>query len=111
MHSNDEKYVSKNETGFDAKRSRLHWHFKQASFVIEAYFFFLVFSSIECERRIETMKKGMLERLSNMPFSVGGEENHLFFIEEVEVFANKFFAVVYGCRWIRRRNVFARSCH
>lgn len=44
----------------------------------------------------------MLERWSNMPFSVGGEENHLFFIEEVEVFANKFFAVVYGCRWLRR---------
>ena len=61
----------KNAIGFDAQRSRLHWHFKQASLVIEAYFFFLVFSSIECERRIETMKKGMLERLSNMPFSVG----------------------------------------
>lgn len=30
-----------------------------------------------------------------MPFSVGCEENHLFFIEEVEVFATKFFAVVY----------------
>ena len=47
----------------------------------------------------------MLERWSNMPFSVGGEENHLFFIEEVEVFANKFFAVVYGCRWIRRLTI------
>lgn len=92
-----------NEAGFIGTLNRLRWSLKPT--------FFLVFSSIECERRIETMKKGMLERLSNMPFSVGGEENHLFFIEEVEVFANKFFAVVYGCRWIRRRNVFARSCH
>ena len=48
------------------------------------------------------MKKGMLERWSNMPFSVGGGKIHLFFIEEVEVFASKFFTVVYGCRWLRR---------
>ena len=30
----------KNAIGFDAQRSRLHWHFKQASLVIEAYFLF-----------------------------------------------------------------------
>ena len=31
----------KNATGFDGKRSKLHWHLKQASLAHEAYFIFL----------------------------------------------------------------------
>ena len=32
--------TQKNEYSFDAQRSRLRWHFKQASFAIEACFIF-----------------------------------------------------------------------
>ena len=32
--------TQKNEACFDAQRSRLHWHLKQASFAIEAIFIF-----------------------------------------------------------------------
>ena len=31
----------KNAAGFDGKRSKLHWHLKQASLAHEAYFIFL----------------------------------------------------------------------
>ena len=31
----------KNAAGFDAQRSKLHWHLKQASLAHEAYFIFL----------------------------------------------------------------------
>ena len=36
--------TQKNEACFDAQRSRLHWHLKQASLALEAYFIFLLIS-------------------------------------------------------------------
>ncbi len=42
--------TQKNEACFDAQRSRLHWHLKQASLALEAYFIFvLIVVSGVCE--------------------------------------------------------------
>ena len=86
--------TQKNEACFDAQRSRLHWHLKQASFAIEAIFIFYPKNEryiAKLEILISTLKNMKLkERYTTILLLILG----VLFIGAIVKFAMRFWKIM-----------------